>query len=147
MNTFYIYTLSLEDYEGIANNPNLSGDKRRLKFANHLLVSGTNRRVMTQLLDLVSIDAMPKSALSRNDFYVYGLHYEQVQEVLNQEVQLAAGHFSHTIHKVNLATFYYLSFATHRALTAVLIKDEYEGISTRGWEGKPPELLNRWDGF
>lgn len=146
MNTFYLYTLSLEDYEMIATHPNLSGDKRRLKLNNHLLISGTNRRVITQMLELNSSNSLKPSQLSRNDFHIYGLRYEQLQDVVIQELQLAAGHFSHTIHKVNMAAFYYLSFSTHRELTAVLVKDEPEGISTRSWEGRPPTPMNRFYG-
>lgn len=145
MNTFYLYTLSLEDYEMIATS-NLSSEKRLLKLSNHLLISGTNRRVITQLLNLNSNQALQNSKLSHNDVQIHGLRYEQVSHILNQELQLAAGHFSHTIHKVNLASFYYLSFSTHRQLTAVLVKDEPEGLSTRSWEGKPPAPMNRFYG-
>lgn len=144
MNTFYIYTMSLEDYESVATNPNLSADKRRLKLSNHLLISGTNRRVLSRLFNLIGADAISKSQLSRQDLQIYNLHYALVQDVLSEELQLAAGHFSHTIHKVNMAAFYYLSFSTHRALTAVLVKDEPEGVSTRSWEGRPPESMNRF---
>lgn len=145
MNTFYLYTLSLEDYEMIATS-NLSSEKRLLKLSNHLLISGTNRRVITQLLHLISNQTLPNSKLSHSDVQIHGLRYEQISQTLTQELQLAAGHFSHTIHKVNLASFYYLSFSTHRQLTAVLVKDEPEGLSTRSWEGRPPAPMNRFYG-
>lgn len=147
MNTFYLYTLSLEDYEIIATNPDLNSDKRRLKLSNHLLISGTNRRVITRMLHLQAANEVQTSKLSRDEFQVYSVRYEQVQEIVTQELQLAAGHFSHTIHKVNMAAFYYLSFTTERELTAILVKDEPEGIATRTWEGRPPTpLMNRFYG-
>lgn len=65
-----------------------------------------------------------KSNVNVFDSHVFGLKYHQLQALLQHEVRMAAGHFSHTIHRVNLSAFYYLSFNTKRELTVVLLKDE-----------------------
>lgn len=144
MNTFYMYTLSLADYEDLVNNDRLTLDQRRIRLNNHLLVSGTNRRIITMILRLNGLEEVKEGEVPEDcfDVHTFSMRYEQIQELVQQELQIAAGHFSHTLHKVNLAAFYYLSFAVKREITVVLVKNELpDGVVERNnWEGISPSM-------
>lgn len=143
MNTFYIYKMNLDSYERLIDDEIMDDRERLLHLNQNLLVSGTNRRIITELLRLNGLHELlesPDNVLHQSDMYVFGMKYHQMQAMLQNEVRMAAGHFSHTIHRVNLAAFYYLSFDVNRELTVVLLKDELpEGVIDRqSWEGVPP---------
>lgn len=147
MNTFYIYMLPVEKYTELIENPDLNDNQRRIQLNNHLLVSGTNRRIITMILrqNGFQIDDEFEMPAHGFDVHVFPTTYEQIQEVVQEEVRMAAGHFSHTLHKINLAAFYYLSFNVNKALTLVLIRNELpEGMIERNnWEGISP-TMNRF---
>lgn len=142
MNTFYIYTMKLDEYQQLMDDDFISDETRQIKLNNHLLVSGTNRRIITELLRLNGLHELVQGESDVNvfDSHVFGMKYNQLQSLVQDEVRMAAGHFSHTIHRVNLAAFYYLSFHVERELTVVLLKNELpDGAIERGnWEGVPP---------
>lgn len=143
MNTFYIYTLNLAQYERLMEEELMSEDSRQLHLNQHLLISGTNRRIITDILRLHQQHALTKGKpdpTHQPDMQHFGMKYHQMQSLLQDEVRMAAGHFSHTIHRVNLAAFYHLSFQLARELTVVLLKNELPdgALDRQSWEGVPP---------
>lgn len=143
MNTFYIYNMSLSNYENLIHEEMMSDEIRQLHLNQHLLISGTNRRIITDILRLKQQEQLISGSpdpVHQPDIDHFGMQYKQIQALLQEEIRLAAGHFSHTIHRVNLAAFYHLTFQLSRELTVVLLKDELPdgAIDRYNWEGIPP---------
>ena len=145
MNTFYMYTMPLSQYSDLIKDKSISEDKKRVRLHKHLLLSGTNRRIITLILrenGLSEDDQMPQHGF---DVHTFSMKYRQIESLVQEELCEAAGHFSHTLHRLNLAAFYYLSFDVEKELTVVLIRNELPGgvYDRNNWEGISP-TMNRF---
>lgn len=124
MNIFHIYMMHLDEYLNLQQEEIISHKERQLYLHEKLLISGNNRHIITEIMHLHQKNALLETKQRSPHVHFFGLQYQQIQALLQNEVRAAAGHFSNTIYWVNLAAFYYLSFHLAHDLTVVFTKQD-----------------------